>query len=140
MKPLGGQKHDVMAEINMVPFIDIALVVLIIFMVVSPMLVRMQLRVNLPEASRAEATPESKETVEIGVAADGTIHLSSGVIAPQDLEEALRAILTTPETQPVYVVADKSTPFEHVVRVMDAAKKAGAIKLGVGARIPKEGR
>ena len=126
-----------MAEINMVPFIDVALVVLIIFMVVSPMLVRMQLRVNLPEAARAEATPESKETVEIGVEADGTIHLLNTVVAAEDLAESLRALLTSPETQPVYVVADKSTPFEFVVRVMDAAKKAGAIKLGVGARMPK---
>ena len=140
MKPLGGSKHAVMAEINMVPFIDVTLVVLIIFMVVSPMLVRMQLRVSLPEASRAEATPESKETVEIGVEADGTIHLVNAVVAPEELAEALRRLLTSPATQPVYVVADKATPFEFVVRVMDAAKKAGAVKLGVGARLPKNER
>lgn len=121
----------------MVPLIDVALVVLIIFMVVSPMLVRMQLKLNLPSAQSAETAPDSKDTIEIGVAADGTIHLVDGVVDATHLEEELRRVLVLPETQPVYVLADKATPFEHVVTVMDAAKRAGAVKLGVGARIPE---
>lgn len=139
MKPLGGDRGNVMAEINMVPFIDIVLVVLIIFMVMSPMLVRMQMKVNLPKAASSEAAPESKDTLEIGVEADGTVHLGDVVVAVGQLEAELRRVLVAPDVQPVYVLADKATPFEHVVAVMDAAKQAGAVKLGVGTRGPEAG-
>src|SRR5262249_43917567 len=100
--------HDrgVMAEVNMIPLIDVALVVLIIFMVMSPMLVRMQLKLNLPSAQSAESAPDSKETIEIGVEADGTIHMKDGVVDASHVEEELKRLLVLHETQPVYVLAD----------------------------------
>lgn len=124
-------KHRIMNEINMIPFIDVSLVLLIIFMIMTPFLVRSQLKINLPSTRKTDAELSRKEMVQVQVDKAGTAYLDGLPVSPDVLEGRLRQMLTDPEHQPVVVEADKETPFQHVVTVMDAAKRVGAVKLAV---------
>jgi biopolymer transport protein ExbD len=130
-------KYRIVAEINMIPFIDIALVLLIIFMVMTPFLIRSQIRVNLPEASAGE-TQADKQALHVQVDRDGRIIIDGNDVPMAGVESALRRLLRDPARQPVVVEADRDVPFQHVVDVLDAGKKIGAARLGVCVRQTSE--
>jgi biopolymer transport protein ExbD len=119
-----------MAEINMIPFIDVTLVLLLIFMIMTPLMVRSQLKINLPSTKDSQQDLTRKETIQVQVDRAGTAYLSGMPVAPDLLESRLRQLLKDPN-QPVVVEADKDVPFQHVITVMDAAKRIGALKLAV---------
>jgi biopolymer transport protein ExbD len=127
-------KYKIIAEINMIPFIDVALVLLIIFMVMTPFLVKSQLKVNLPKAESAEEASDERDTIDVQVDKDGAISVNGQAVAPDAVEAALRNVLLDVENQPVVIHADREVPFQAVVTVMDAAKKIGVAKLGVGVK------
>jgi len=123
-------KHRIMADINMIPFIDVSLVLLLIFMIMTPLMVRSQLKINLPNTKDSQQDLTRKETIQVQVDRNGTAYLSGMPVAPDLLESRLRQLLMNPN-QPVVVEADKDVPFQHVITVMDAAKRIGALKLAV---------
>jgi biopolymer transport protein ExbD len=130
----GSGKYKIIAEINMIPFIDVALVLLIIFMVMTPFLVKSQLKVNLPKAESAEQAADERDMIDVQVDKDGAISVNGQTVPPDAVEAALRNVLLDVENQPVVVHADGEVPFQSVVTVMDAAKKIGVVKLGVGVK------
>jgi biopolymer transport protein ExbD len=127
-------KYKLIAEINMIPFIDVSLVLLIIFMVMTPFLVKSQLKVNLPKAESAEQAGDEKDMVDVEVDKDGAIAVNGQTVPPDEVEVALRNVVLDVENQPVVIHADGEVPFQSVVTVMDAAKKIGVMKLGVGVK------
>ncbi len=129
-----GEGYRIMGEINMIPFIDICLVLLIIFMVITPALVKSQLKVELPRAQAAETVQGAEKLVDIQVLTDGTIVIDNQKVPVDGLDEVLRRKLPDPENQSVMIQADKSVPFEHVVRVMGGVRKLGCTKMGVGVK------
>ena len=120
-----------MAEINMVPFIDISLILLIIFMVMSPMLVQMQMTVDLPK-SKAINTQAEDDVIRIEVTRDGTIAVMNKKLTLKNLERELILRLGKANKKTILVQADKDVPIQQVVDVFDVAKKLGAAKLGIG--------
>lgn len=120
-----------MAEINMVPFIDITLILLIIFMVMSPMLVQMQLTVDLPK-SNAINTQADDDVIRVEVQKDGTISVMNKKLTLKNLERELVLRLGKANKKTILVEADKDVPVQQVVNVFDVAKKLGAAKLGIG--------
>ena len=120
-----------MAEINMVPFIDITLILLIIFMVMSPMLVQMQMTVDLPK-SKAINTQAEDDVIRIEVTRDGTITVMNKKLTLKNLERELILRLGKANKKTILVQADKDVPIQQVVVVFDVAKKLGAAKLGIG--------
>ena len=124
------QRH-LMADINMVPFIDITLILLIIFMVMSPLLVQMQLNVDLPK-SDAINTQSDENVVRIEIYPNGTVSVLGKKIAPKNLEQELILRLGNANKKTILVEADKNVPIQQVVDVFDIAKKLGAAKLGIG--------
>ena len=120
-----------MAEINMVPFIDITLILLIIFMVMSPMLVQMQMTVDLPK-SKAINTQAEDDVIRIEVTRDGIITVMSKKLTLKNLERELILRLGKANKKTILVQADKDVPIQQVVDVFDVAKKLGAAKLGIG--------
>lgn len=123
-----GQYH-IQAEINMIPLIDVALVLLIIFMVISPILVQSQLRVNVPRVTSASAAEETAYKVEI--APDGSVAFQGKVVSRDALKQILQVALPAGHKASLLIQADKDVPFEHVVYVMDIAKQLKVEKLGV---------
>lgn len=125
------RERRVMADINMVPFIDITLILLIIFMVMSPMLVQMQLNVDLPK-SNAINTQADDDVVRIEIQKNGTIAVLGKTVTVQNLERELILRLGKANKKTILVEADKDVPIQQVVSVFDIAKKLGAAKLGIG--------
>ncbi len=120
---------DVMAEINVVPLVDIILVVLIIFMVTAPMIMKPSININLPKAASGEATTPSKLNISIG--SDGKLNLDGRVVEDQEIQTtALEEVKKNPEIQAI-IAADKDVPHGRVVSVLDIVKGAGVKKFAI---------
>ena len=125
------QTRGLMGEINMVPFIDITLILLIIFMVMTPFIVQSQLNVDLPTA-KAINTVSEDNLIKVEILKNGQIMVQSRKTALSKLEEELILHLGKAQEKTILVQADKTVPIEKVVQVFDVAKKLGAAKLGIG--------
>lgn len=130
-------KYQIMAEINMVPFIDIALVLLIIFMVMTPFLIKSQIKINLPKANSTQNRAQTDDQIEVQVDRQGQIYIDGRNIPESILQITLKDRISDPESQPMVVEADKDVAFEHVVKVMSVAKELGLTKIGVNVRNEK---
>lgn len=125
----GIDGSDVNSEINVTPMIDVMLVLLIIFMVVTPALAGYA--VTLPKAYTA--APEKDDRVTLGIDTEGRYHLdeSPGVIAPEQLSAALRsAFASRPDDHVLYLKADASVDYSVVLTAIDAARIAGVRRIG----------
>jgi biopolymer transport protein ExbD len=126
-------KSGIIAEINMIPLIDVSLIILIIFMVITPFLVQSQIQVNLPKA--ATGTKGGEENVlKVQLGADGSMAVDGKPVRLQTLEKELILRFGKSYKKTVLVEADKSVPVERVVAVFDAAKKLGAGKIGIAVK------
>ena len=125
------ETKGLMGEINMVPFIDITLILLIIFMVMTPFIVQSQLNVDLPSASAVNKISEDN-VIRVEITKEGKIMVMDRQIPLQDLTEELTLRLGRSNEKTILVQADKTVPIEQVVTVFDTAKKLGAAKLGIG--------
>ncbi|MEQ1664829.1 MAG: biopolymer transporter ExbD [Bdellovibrionales bacterium] len=124
-----NQNDDPIAEINIVPFVDIILVVLIIFMVTTPFIVKPSINVNLPKASSGSDTTPSQLTVTI--AADGRVLLNGKDATDAEITDfAKSTIAAKPETQAI-ISADKDVPHGRVIGVIDLIKTAGITKFAI---------
>ena len=123
-----------MAEINMIPLIDVSLVLLIIFMVLTPYLVSSQIKINIPKT--VSGIPADSEPIKVQITAQKTFYVNQQAVLGDDLASVLKSRLSLKWDGVVLIEADSSVPFEYVVKAMDQAKEAGALKLGV-AVIPE---
>jgi biopolymer transport protein ExbD len=115
----------------MVPFIDITLILLIIFMVMTPFIVQSQLNVDLPSSSAVNRVSESN-VIRVEIDKSGAIRVMDNIVAPDKLREELTLRLGRAYEKTILVQADKEVPIQEVVKVFDIAKKLGAAKLGIG--------
>ena len=126
----GTGRYHIQAEINMVPLIDVALVLLIIFMVISPILVESQMKVSVPKV--ASSTIKSEETaLKVEVSADGQFAFQGKTVSREGLKTAMSQDLPPGHKASVLIQADKDVRFNDVVYVMDLAKQLKVDKLGV---------
>ena len=139
MAPLTRNRgRKMMGEINVVPYIDVMLVLLIIFMVTAPMLSQ-GIKVDLPKAS-AEPLPADIEPLVLSVDADGNMYLNIGdPQAPVDADRVLEVVSAAqrrdPE-RPVLVKADRHVEYGSVVEGMALLQQAGAQKVGFATESP----
>lgn len=123
------QNDEMMSEINVVPLVDVILVVLIIFMVTAPMIMKPSINVNLPKAASGDATKPSKLNITIG--ADGKINLDGKVVQDAEVQTAAVAeVQKNPDIQAI-ISADKEVPHGRVVSVLDIVKSAGVKKFAI---------
>ncbi len=119
-----------MAEINVTPFVDVMLVLLIIFMVAAPLLT-VGVPVELPETA-AEALPtEQEEPLTVTMTAEGSIQIMTTEVPEGELVPRLRAIATEREGDRIYLRADGSIPYERVMQVMGALNAGGFGAIGL---------
>jgi len=120
---------DMIAEINVVPLVDVILVVLIIFMVTAPMIMKPSINVNLPKAASGEATTPSK--LNITISSDGKLNLDGQAVDDQTVQtKALEEVKKNPDIQAI-IAADKDVPHGRVVSVLDLVKGAGVKKFAI---------
>ena len=125
------QTRGLMGDINMVPFIDITLILLIIFMVMTPFIVQSQLNVDLPSA-KAVNTVSEDNLIKVEILKNGQIMVQSRQTNLNKLEEELILHLGKAQEKTILVQADKTVSIDKVVQVFDVAKKLGAARLGIG--------
>jgi biopolymer transport protein TolR len=125
----GGNNNNFMSDINVTPFVDVMLVLLIIFMVTAPMMTQ-GVDVALPEAT-AEPLPAEKENLMISIDNKAAIFINDVPVTVDDLNEKLKRIMSNRSDREVYLKADKDIPYGTVVRVMSEIKLAGVEKLGM---------
>jgi len=127
-----------MAEINVVPLVDVMLVLLIIFMITAPML-QHELDVNLPVAT---GTPQmhTENQVVLTVNKQGNIYLDQTAYTLDTLRPQLQALYHSRRNKDIFLRADADVPYGRVIEVMDEVKKAGILKLGMITQPPTEKR
>ena len=117
-----------MAEINVVPLVDVMLVLLVIFIITTPLLTH-SVKIDLPKAS---STPNitRPEHVEFGIRENGTLYWNGAQIARQELDTRFAAEAKKQPQPELHIRADRHAHYETVAQVMSSAAKAGLVRIG----------
>jgi len=119
-----AKQRQALSEINVTPFVDVMLVLLIIFMITAPLL-QQGIDINLPQASGKELSPT--ERIVITVKKDGTIYVDK----TKSTIKSLKVTLAKTKNKEVFLKADKNVPYGAVVAVMGELREIGIEKLGM---------
>jgi biopolymer transport protein TolR len=131
-----GRGRRTISEINMVPFIDVMLVLLIIFMVTAPLIAPSS--IDLPSVGKASKTPD--EVIQIIVGKDESLKLKTASAGENAAQVAIKDIATrvkaaqAGKSVAVVISADKSVKYEVVVKVMDSLQRAGVQRIGLSVQ------
>lgn len=126
---LGGDNEQPIAEINIVPFVDIILVILIIFMVTTPFIMKPSINVNLPKAASGDESTPSKLSITLNP--KGEIYLNGKVSTLEEVQSYSDSISKeNPDVQAI-ISADKDVSHGNVVQVIDAVKTGGVKKFAI---------
>ena len=131
----GGHRRRGMNEINMVPFIDVMLVLLIIFMVSAPLITTGL--VDLPSVGKSRQQPE--HVIQVIVGTDEKLKIKVDQLEPESipvnrLAERVKKAQGKDATSPVVISADKNVKYEAVVQIMDALQRAGIQRVGLAVK------
>jgi biopolymer transport protein TolR len=136
MKKLSGSSlnklsHAAMAsDINVTPLVDVVLVLLIIFMVVTPMLQK-GVPVNLPVTDAPEKTPDTEKQLQISVKADGSVYLGPNVVRKDQVESSLKEIFERTPDREIAVKGDRMVKYGDVLDVLKACREVGFNDVGL---------
>lgn len=134
----GRIQRRMVSEINVTPFVDVMLVLLIIFMIAAPMMIQ-GIDVKLPAAS-AKALPTETEKLVVSISEDGRVYLNDTVVEPDGLASTLSALHgTCGDDRGVILKADRKVEYGFVVQVMDAIRQAGIEQIGMITKPLPEG-
>jgi biopolymer transport protein TolR len=141
-EPRRGRSRRVtssLAEINVVPLVDVMLVLLIIFMVTAPMLQR-GLDVNLPVARRAQQISEERIFINVPLAYRTTrvVYIGEDPVRVDILDERVRQALLTSTNKQVFLRGDGGVQLQDLMDVMDKLKAGGVERVGIVAKLPGE--
>lgn len=131
-----------MSEINVVPYIDVMLVLLIIFMITAPLLSQ-GVKVDLPQVASEPMPPTEKEPVIVNVDAKGNFYIAYGEnqdqpVSPDELINRVNALLKYQPGIPVFVGGDQSVPYGRVVELMSLLQRAGVPSVGMLTEPPEK--
>lgn len=130
------KRGRLMAEINITPFTDVVLVLLIIFMVTTPMLVQPGIKVKMPSATSAES--EQDKTISILVDPQGRIFLEKRSVSLDELREKLAPRVSNQPDIPIMIKGDREVKYDVVIQVLDAARQAGAKRFALGVELQQQ--
>ena len=134
---LSSQRNGVtISQINVTPFVDVMLVLLVIFMVTAPIL-QQGIQVNLPEA-KAGAVTGNDEPLVVSVTKGGQIFLNDNRVGLAELKKKLRAITKVESNKEVFLRADRDVNYGAVMNAIATIKQAGVIRLGMITQPPTD--
>jgi biopolymer transport protein TolR len=126
-----GGGDGFLADINVTPFVDVMLVLLIIFMVTAPMMTQ-GLDVDLPQTKTVTTLPQNSENMVLTIKKDGSLHLAEYEVSLDDLPSQVQRLVTD-QKKLLFLRADREVPYGVVVQVMGLLKGAGVDKIGMVA-------
>lgn len=118
------------SDINVTPLVDVCLVLLIIFMVVTPMLQK-GVPVNLPVTEDPEKTPDTEKQLQISVKSDGSVYLGPNVVRKDQVEESLKDIYERTPDREIAVKGDRLVKYGDVLDVLKACREVGFNDVGL---------
>ena len=133
---IADEHDDVMSEINMVPFIDVMLVLLIIFIITVPVM-KHAVNVELPRASNEKEVVQP-QTLRLSVKADGTYWLDDQPVSDEQLAARLQAAGQENPQPDLHIRGDRDVRYERVAQAMAAAQQAGLKKIGFITEPPRD--
>ena len=119
-----------MSEINVTPFVDVMLVLLIVFMVTAPLLT-VGVPVDLPKVKTASALTDQKDPIEITIKFDGTLYLGESEVEVENLIPRLIAITDQNTEARIYVRGDRVVSYGRIMEIMSLINSAGYIKVAL---------
>ena len=130
------KRYVLMSEINVTPFVDVMLVLLIVFMVTAPLLT-VCIPVDLPKV-KANALTDQKDPLEITVKLDGSVYLGDSLVKVENLISRLNAITDQNTQARIYVRGDRIVAYGRVMEIMSLINAAGYIKVALVTPNPTE--
>lgn len=128
----GASQNSTNAEINMVPLIDVMLVLLVIFLITAPLLTH-SISVQLPQAS-AQAVEQEKKYLDLAITIEGELYLDNEKVELEDLTAVLQPYSVESPQPEIRIRADQETRYELLAQVMSRAKASGLARLGFVTR------
>lgn len=125
---LDSRADEVVSDINMVPLIDVMMVLLIIFIITVPVLTH-TVKLDLP---RVDNTPQAikPEAIHLSISKDGGVFWNQDRLDEQQLQQRLQAAAQSEPQPEVFIRGDRKVQYEHVAKAMAAVQRAGLLKLG----------
>jgi biopolymer transport protein ExbD len=128
------RKSKLLAEINITPFTDVVLVLLVIFMIATPFIYQSSLKVQLPQASKSE---ETSRDIIININAYGDVFLEDAKVDLDTLKYKLLAMMRSKPDTSVIINGDKNVRYDSVIQVMDVLTRSGVKNPGLGIELKK---
>jgi len=127
--------QNLITEINITPFTDVILVLLIIFIVATPLISQNQIDIKLPEVSKKDQpSMENSKQFLITLSSEGVIYFENKVLTTQELKKKISGQMAKDSNSKFIVAADKSCRFQEVVKVIDLLQKSGAKSLNIATK------
>jgi biopolymer transport protein ExbD len=135
-----NEEESIVAEINITPLTDIFLVLLIIFMISSSAMMESGLNVKLPTAKGVSVAPDTKEgkPTYVTVGANGQVSINERVVLDNDIQTELQKIISAGTEKTVIIRGDESIVLGKAVKIMEAARNAGAEKIALATKNPEK--
>ena len=127
------QTPPLVADINITPFTDVILVLLIIFMIATPLMSQNTIDVKLPEAASKDVLEDPKQ-VHVVITAEGVVYLDNKVVTIKELKEKLAVQLKKEPALKAVLAADQACRFQEIVKVMDVLRELGVKGLNLSTK------
>ena len=131
-KRIGQDSDDIIADINIIPLVDISLVLLIIFMVTANFIITSTLKVDLPSAAQSKSQDEPS-SLTITISREGPVALDNEIVTNRELKEKLRQKISDDSSLSIVLNVDKAVNFKNVVAVLDNLNELGITKVNIAA-------
>ena len=128
------ERQRVMAEINITPFTDVILVLLIIFMITTPLILQSNIKVSLPEAASGKPLTNTRQ-INITVSNDNSVYLDGKLITKKELRAQVRMMRRDNPDMEVILFSDKMVRFKNVVSILDDLNDIGIKNLNIAAQV-----
>ena len=128
-----ARKQRPIAEINITPFTDVILVLLVIFMIATPLLLQPSIKVNLPRAGSAKIT-EDTDKADITITNKGLIYLDGASVTKKELVEKIEARYNDNHELKIILFSDKLTRFKDIAMVLDEINRLGIRNINIAAK------
>ncbi len=137
MEPYRKRRKKLMSDINVVPYIDVMLVLLVIFMITAPLLSQ-GVKVDLPQAASTPIDNPDRETLVVTVDREGKYFLDDRRISPEELGRKVKAILRLRPQTPVLIRGDRDANYGEIVKAMSLLQASGAPSVGLLTEPPRK--
>ena len=128
------ERQRIMAEINITPFTDVILVLLIIFMITTPLMLQSNIKVSLPEAASGKPLTNMKR-INITISNDNAVYLDNNIITRKELRAQVRMMHKDNPNMEVILFSDKMVKFKNVVSILDDLNEIGIKNLNIAAKV-----